>query len=169
MIESIDKEVMDLNHEIEDIVAERTMGMFGLKVADRIRNPVTVIGGLCRQIAKKEIEGLPKDKIQVIMSECAKMENIVADFDDLVTSKRFMFRREDLNEITSTTLALMERKIKDAGLRLRVMLHDKQLMFNANRQLIKISIQHVISNAVDASAPGGEISIITGEKDGNPV
>jgi signal transduction histidine kinase len=165
IIESIDKEVMNLNHEMEDIVAERTMGMFGLKVADRIRNPVTVIGGLCHQLARKEIEGLPKDKLQAILSECAKMETIVSDFDALVTSKRFLFKREDLNEITATTLRLLERKISDAGLRLLVKLHDKQLMFNANRQLIKISIQHIITNAVDASKHGGEISIVTGVKD----
>jgi signal transduction histidine kinase len=156
---------MDLNHEMESIVAERTMGMFGLKVADRIRNPVTVIGGLCHQLARKEIEGLPKEKLQAILSECAKMETIVADFDELVRSKRFLFNREDLNEIASATLRLMEQKIKEAGLRLQVKLHDKQLMFNANRQLIRISIQHIITNAVDASAPGGEISIVTGEKD----
>jgi signal transduction histidine kinase len=164
-IESINREVMNLNHEMENIVAERTMGMFGLKVADRIRNPVTVIGGLCHQLARKEIEGLPKDKLQAILSECAKMETIVADFDELVRSKRFLFKREDLNEITATTMRFMEREIKDAGLKLIVKLHDKQLMFNANRQLVKISIQHIITNAVDASAPGGEISIVTGEKD----
>jgi len=163
-IESINREVMNLNHEMEDIVAERTMGMFGLKVADRIRNPVTVIGGLCHQLARKEIEGLPKDKLQAILSECTKLESIVADFDELVKSKRFLFKREDLNEITSATLRLMEPKIKDAGLRLLVKLHDKQLMFNANRQLIRITIQHIITNAVDASEPGGEISIVTGER-----
>jgi signal transduction histidine kinase len=168
IIESVNKEVMNLNHEMEDIVAERTMGMFGLKVADRIRNPVTVIGGLCRQLSKKETEGLPAKKFQMILDECMKMETIVADFDALVKSKSFLFKREDLNEITSTIAGLMERKIKDAGLRLVVKLHDKQLMFNANRQLIKISIQHIIGNAVDASSPGGEIIIETGEKDDNP-
>ena len=136
-----------------------------MKVADRIRNPVTVIGGLCHQLARKEIEGLPKDKLQAILSECTKMESVVADFDELVKSKRFQFQREDLNEITATTMRFMEREIKDAGLKLIVKLHDKQLMFNANRQLVKISIQHIITNAVDASAPGGEISIVTGEKD----
>ena len=57
IIESIDKEVMNLNHEMEDIVAERTMGMFGLKVADRIRNPVTVIGGLCQPAREKRDRG----------------------------------------------------------------------------------------------------------------
>jgi signal transduction histidine kinase len=164
-IENIDRDVMNLNHEMEDIVAERTMGMFGLKVADRIRNPVTVIGGLCHQLARKEIEGLPKEKLRAILSECAKMETIVADFDALVKSKRFMFKREDLNEITATTLRLMEREIQDAGLKLIVKLHDKQLLFNANRQIVKIAIQHIITNAVDASTPGGKISIVTGERD----
>ena len=30
-------------------------------------------------------------------------------------SKRFQFKREDLNEITATTLRFMDREIKDAG------------------------------------------------------
>jgi hypothetical protein len=52
-IEDIGKEILNLNREMEDIVAERTMGMIGLRVADRIRNPVTVIGGLCRRLSKE--------------------------------------------------------------------------------------------------------------------
>lgn len=166
-IEDISKEVLNLNHEMEDIVAERTMGMVGLRVADRIRNPVTVIGGLCRQLSKKETEGIPKDKLEDLLSECQKMEKIVADFDELVKSKRFLFKREDLNEIALSAVRLVEHEVKDKAIGLAVNLYDKLLMFNANRQLIKIAVRHILSNAVDATEPGGEITISSGVKEEN--
>jgi signal transduction histidine kinase len=149
---------------MEDIVAERTMGMVGLRVADRIRNPVTVIGGLCRQLIKKEIEGIPKDKLEVILNECLRMEKIVADFDELVKSKRFLFKREDLNEIVISITKLIEQGIKDKNISLVFDIYEKSLMFNANRQLIKIAIRHVINNSVDATQSGGRITITTGIK-----
>jgi hypothetical protein len=36
----------DFNSEIEALIAERTMTLMALTVADRVRNPATVIGGL---------------------------------------------------------------------------------------------------------------------------
>lgn len=166
-IEDISAEILNLNREMEDIVAERTMGMVGLRVADRIRNPVTVIGGLCRQIFRQEIEGIPKDKLQDIMDECRRMEKIVEDFDELVKSKRFLFKREDLNEIVISTIKLIEQEIKDKNISLIFDIYEKPLMFNANRQLIKISIRHVITNSVDATQAGGKITVSTGVKGDN--
>lgn len=167
IIEDVSKEVLNLNHEMEDIVAERTMGMVGLRIADHIRNPVTVIGGLCRQVYKRELDEASKEKLGDILTECQRMEKIVADFDELVKSKRFLFKREDLNEIAYSTIRLVEHEVKDKAIGLAVNLYDKPLMFNANRQLIKIAIRHVISNGIDATAPGGQITILSGLKEEN--
>ena len=95
------------------------------------------------------------------------MEKIVADFDELVRSKRFLFKREDFNEIAYSTIRLVEQEIKDKEIELSVNLYDKPLMFNANRQLIKIAIRHVISNGIDATAPGGQITILSSLKEDN--
>lgn len=164
-IEKTSTEILNLNREMEDIVAERTMGMVGLRIADSIRNPITVIGGLCRQIFKKDVEGVPREKLQIILNECQRMEKIVADFDELVRTKRFLFKREDLNEIALSMIRLEEEDIKERGLGLSVNLHDRPLVFNANRQLIKIAIRHVLNNSVDATASGGKITISSGTKD----
>ena len=95
------------------------------------------------------------------------MEKIVADFDELVRSKRFLFKREDLNEIALSTVRLLEHEVKDKAIGLAVNLYDKPLMFNANRQLIKIAIRHVISNGIDATALGGQITLLSGLKEEN--
>ncbi|MDI6800994.1 MAG: hypothetical protein QMD01_02895 [Thermodesulfovibrionales bacterium] len=39
--------------EFETIVAERTTSLMALTVADRVRNPATVIGWTCRKILEK--------------------------------------------------------------------------------------------------------------------
>lgn len=164
-IEDINAEVLNLNRDMEDIVAERTMSIICLRVADRIRNPVTVIGGIGRQLLKKGIEGISREKLEDILSECQKMERTVTDFDELVKNKRFLFKREDLNEITTSAVRFVEQESKNRGIFLSVNLSDKPLMFNANRQLIKIAVRHVINNAIDATLSGGKIIIFTKERD----
>ncbi|TAN42866.1 MAG: DUF3365 domain-containing protein [Nitrospirae bacterium] len=162
MIEEINSEVLNLNREIEDIVAERTMSMVGLRVADRVRNPITVIGGHCRQLLKTDIDDYVGGKLRDILGECKKMENMIADFDSLLKSKRFQFKREDMNDIVKSTIALLEKPMKEKNIQYSAQLYEKPLMFNANRQLIRISLNHIFNNAIDATPQGGIIAVSTG-------
>jgi signal transduction histidine kinase len=164
-IENISSEILNLNREMEDIVAERTMSMVGLRVADRIRNPITVIGGICRQLLKNEKDLLNSERIADAMAECLKIEKIVTDFDELVKTKRFLFKREDLNEIVLWTIPLFEQTITDRKITLSTQLHETPLMFNANRQLVKIVVRHILNNALDATPAGGAITLTTGTED----
>jgi putative two-component system response regulator len=40
----------EFHREIETLISERTMNLMALTVAHKVRNPATVIGGLCRQM-----------------------------------------------------------------------------------------------------------------------
>ena len=62
---------------MEDIVAERTMGMIGLRVADRIRNPVTVIGGLCKQLSKKKWKEFLKINLKISCLSAKKWKRLL--------------------------------------------------------------------------------------------
>lgn len=162
MIDEINSEVLNLNRELEDIVAERTMSMVGLRVADRVRNPITVIGGHCRQLLKTDVDEYVSGKLRDILSECKKMENMMADFDSMVKSKRFQFKREDLNEIVKSTIVLLEKPMKEKNIQHSMQLYERPLMFNANRQLIRIGLNHIFNNAIDATQEDGIIAVSTG-------
>lgn len=163
-IEEINTEMLTLNKELDNIVAERTMSEVGLKVADRIRNPATVIGGTVQQLLREDIGDGIREKLNDILSESRKMERIVTDFDAMVRSKRFLFKREDLNEIAAYSIRLMERGLRDAGIEYQEELHDAPLRFNANRELMRIAVNHVLHNAMDVTPAGGRIAIETGVK-----
>lgn len=164
-IEEMNAEILNMNREMENIAIERTISMLGLKIADRIRNPVTIIGGLCHQIIKRGVDEKTRESVQEILNECNRIEKIVADFDNLVREKRVLFKREDLNEIVLSAIDLLAQRAKEKSINLSVNLREGPLMFNANKGLIKIAINHIINNSIDTTTENGSISVSTLENE----
>lgn len=161
-IEGFNKEILDLNKILETLVAERTMTMLGMRVADSIRNPVTVIGGFCYRLLKKEMDRDSEEKIALMLKECEKVEQIITDFDAMVEKKRFLFHQEDLNEIVISTLNPLVKAMSIGGIHLKLELSEKPLPIKANKQLLKVAFAHMLRNAIDAVSPGGKITVQTG-------
>ena len=164
-IEDMNAEILKLNGEMEQLAEERTLSLLSLRVADRIRNPVTVIGGFCRQIIKRGVDESVRDLLERVMDECNRLERIVADFDALVREKRVFFKREDLNELVLSTLKPAEARVKEKAVELSVVLSEAPLMFNANRELIKVAINHILNNSIDAAPEGGRVTVQTQARD----
>jgi signal transduction histidine kinase len=161
-IERMDSELLAMNREIEGIAAERTLSLLGLRVADRIRNPVTVIGGLCRILLKGESSPSVRDTLENMASECGKMEKVVQDFDSLVKKKVLLFKREDLNALVAHTVSLIERGIIEKVIGLSTALSDIPLLFNANALLISTAVNETLNYAVENTPQGGRIEVSTG-------
>ncbi|HLE18320.1 MAG TPA: PAS domain S-box protein, partial [Syntrophales bacterium] len=62
------------NQELETIVAERTMNLMALKLADSVRNPAAVIGWTGRKILEKwDISEKSRDNLTAIIEEAEKL------------------------------------------------------------------------------------------------
>lgn len=164
-IEDMNAEILNLNRGMENIAAERTLSLLGLKVADRIRNPVTVIGGFCRRLVKSGVDESVRELLERVMDECVKLERIVADFDTLVRERRVFFKREDLNEIVRSILRPAEARVKEKAVELSIVLSEAPLMFNANKELIKVAVNHLLDNSIESTPEGGKITIQTTARD----
>lgn len=155
-------ELLALNKDVEDIVAERTLNLAGLRIADRIRNPITIIAGNCRNVLKTAPDAFVRERLQNILVECKKIEEAVYDFDRLVKSKSFQFKLEDLNEIVLSTIKVIKGNLQHKNIDFSLKLSEDKLFFNANRQLIRICIHHVLNNAIDAVSENSIVTIQTG-------
>lgn len=161
-IEDINLELMNLNHDMESIISERTMNLIALSVADRVRNPATAIAGTFNRILKKEALSEPlKERMADLLIEAQKLDSIVKDYETILKSRQIMFKVEDLNDITQSVLPLMESEKKEKNIKLILKLSDISLRFVANRQLLRVAILHIIKNAVEATPQGGTITIVT--------
>ncbi|NTU42716.1 MAG: hybrid sensor histidine kinase/response regulator [Nitrospirales bacterium] len=156
-----------LNYELETMVAERTMSLMALTVADKVRNPSAVIAWTCKRILEKETltEGLRSD-ITDIMEEARKLEGIVKDFELILKGKQSMFEYWDLNEIVTGVIPIIEGDVAYKKLDLEVDTPETPLRINAQKNLLRIAFIHLIRNAIEATPEGGKISITAyGEKD----
>jgi signal transduction histidine kinase len=162
-IELINTDLTELNQELENLVAERTMALMGLTVADKVRNPAAIIGCTCKRIlAKEKLSEKLGENIHDIMDECQKLETIVGDFEGFLKSRQSMFRFEDINDIVRDVSKVIEREALDRDLHLVLNLpSDKPLKINTQKNHLRAAIFHIARNAIEATGKGGTVTITT--------
>jgi|WetSurMetagenome_2_1015567.scaffolds.fasta_scaffold00176_9 signal transduction histidine kinase len=152
----------DFNSEIETLISERTMNLMALSVADKVRNPTTVIGGLCRQMLG--MKGLPEQveaSLRDIREEAGKLEKIVSDFQAVLNSRKSLYAYEDLNFVVGAAVALAEKDISRKGLFTRLELSADPIRINMEKNLIRIAVFQLLVNAIEASGCGDTLTIKT--------
>ena len=149
------------NQAMETIIAERTMNLMALKVADRVRNPATIIAWMSKKTMGKGIPEELKESLAVIKDEGEKLEAIVKEFQSTLESRRSLFVYEDVNDIVRNIVAITEDEADRKGIRLVSDISEKTLKINMQRDLLQVAILHFVRNAMEATPPGGEITIQT--------
>ncbi len=161
-IEVINADLTELNRELETIGAERTMSLMALTVADRIRNPASMIGGRCRRILQKEqISEKLRESVQYIMEGAEKLDKIVNDFEALLKNRQSKFKHEDINRVVERVVNVIEKEAKFKGVEMTVKISNDSLRINMQKDLLRVAIFHIMKNALEASCKGGSISVET--------
>jgi len=157
----------EFNQGIETLVSERTMSLMALTIADKVRNPVTVIGLTSKKILEEE--GVPdrlREKLRDIVNEVDKLEAIVRDFQTVLKSRQSMFSYEDINGLLKGLVPIIEKEAAYKGASLVMSLSEQPLKINIQKNLLRIAILHVLRNAVEATNNGGSVRVSTsGDKD----
>ncbi len=150
------------NLELESLVAERTMGLMALKLADETRTPAAVIGGVSKRILEKgKVEADIREDISTIIEEALKLEVIVKDFQSLLKGKKPAFTYEDINEIVTEVLSIVRREAFRKNVAISVDLVERPLKINAQKDLIRMAVFNILRNALESTSEGGRISVST--------
>ncbi len=161
-IEAVNEDLTELNQELETIGAERTMSLMALTVADKVRNPATVIGSMSRRILEKEtVSEKLRENLHNIIGQAEKLEEIVKDFQAVLKSRQSMFRYDDMNSIVESVISVIRKEAELKGVNMTVQISDKPLNINMQKQLLRVALFHVLRNAVEATPQGGEITVET--------
>ncbi len=163
------RKLEEFTMERESLVAERSMNLMALTVADRVRNPATVIGLACKKIMDKGVPPELAKYVAFIRDEADKLESIVKNFQNLLKSRRSVFGYEDINEVVRTMISLVEKESATKGIKLVLRLSEKPVMMNMQKNLCQVAVLHLIRNAVEATSPGGEVVVTTSAEDDRVV
>lgn len=168
-----DKEYRDMlerfNQELESLVAERTMNLVAMTLADRVRNPASVIGATANRILRKaEYSEKALEHIRLIISEAEKLDNTVKDFHDMLRNRQALFHYEDVCGIVREVIAVIEKEAARKQIDLSVDLPDRPLKINTERNLLKMAVFTILRNAVELTPDEGKVSVVVAG-DGNRI
>ncbi|RJQ50345.1 MAG: PAS domain-containing protein [Nitrospiraceae bacterium] len=168
-IESINSNLTELNQELETIGAERTMSLMALTVADRIRNPAAMIGARCRRIlTKQELPEELRGAIGSIIEEADKLDAIVKEFETFLKGRQSKFKYADMNRTVASVVSVVEKEALYKGISMKVEMPHEPLNMNMQKDLLRVAIYHIIRNAIDATPPGGMVSVAA-SKEGDTI
>lgn len=152
----------ELNLQIETLISERSMNLMALTVADRVRNPATVIALSCQRLLQHlPLPDQAREGLGVIAAEAAKLEAIVADFARVLKERESLFVYADINEVVLDVAALVEADAAARKVSFTTALLERPLLINMERNLIKLAILHVSRNAIEATPEGGAVRLTT--------
>ncbi len=169
-LDKVNAELLELSKDMESLVHERTVVELALRIADKVRNPATVIGGLSSILLKK----MPKDskwrpKIEAIFSEAKKLEEIVKDFEGLAKAQENFFTELDLRELVKELVQAWQPSFDKKNIRLKLNISDEPLKIHGNPRTLKVALLHIFKNAIDASIDGSIIEISVARINGRPT
>lgn len=160
-IQKTGSQLLELNQDIETIVADRTRTELALKFAHEIRNPVVIIGGLlCRM--KGIFENARKIKeYDMIMEQTSRLDMLIKKIEEVQPEIEKKFIPVDLNQITRDVIDLVEAAAQSRQISIVAEYSPMPLIFQCNSQLIKAALHHLFFNAVEVCGPGNTIEVST--------
>ena len=156
------QELLELNQEIEEIVAERTQTEIALRIAHEIRNPAVIIGGLMRRIIKNTPGDSPnKERLARVQEQAEKLESLIAKIHVVEPDRIPKFSCQELNALVEEAVDAIQQEAQEKAV---VVLLDRSpaaLTFQGNSHLVKSAVIHVLRNAIEICGPGNTIQVST--------
>lgn len=153
----------------ELIVKEKlaTVGEMLTTLAHEIRNPLTAIGGFANIISKKAENPVIKELAEKIFNHASKMDNMFRDFLLLAKHNTLQYSSTDLNEIVLECIENFDySNMKNISF---VFNKTENVWVNIDKNMIKVVINNLLKNAIQAMPKGGKITLETKRENGYAV
>ncbi|MBU0729386.1 MAG: PAS domain S-box protein [Proteobacteria bacterium] len=145
------------------INAERlaALGQTVAEITHEIKNPLTIIGGFARRLAKNEQNAQNAEKLNIIVSEVDRLENLLKGLKTYYTPQILNLKRFDLCRIIDEVHALVSDECRSKKIDLEIKLHDTCILIEGDEEKLKQVLINVVKNSIEASGDGGKLSIET--------
>lgn len=146
----------------EQVIQAERLAALGQVIAEinhEIKNPLILIGGFTRQLVKKASSENDKSKLQMIVNEVDRLENLLGELKELYAPQKKEKEAFELNELLREVFSLVEPNIKDSDIEPGLHLLGQNVMISGDRGKLKQVLINLVQNSVDAMPDGGKLDI----------
>jgi len=169
VLDQANSELLQLTNDLEALAEERTVVEMSLHIADKVRNPATVIGGLAGQALKKTSpESYAAGKLRKIADEATRLEQVVRGFNRLAARQHQLFVMEDLVQLLDESLEACS-SLAQKGLQIERRVPAEPVLLRANGRILKVAIMHLQRYIARDTLPGSRMAVRVDRDEGSPI
>jgi pSer/pThr/pTyr-binding forkhead associated (FHA) protein len=128
-------------------------------MAHEIRNPLMVVGGLLRRMARSEPGGVNSDKFQAVMSSVERIEMVLKEVDTFVKIQAPQKRLEKVDRLIHEEIESHKLEWEEKGLRPHVIVNTSLLMVPLDSGLFKKALSAIFKEIMFSIPQGSEVKI----------
>lgn len=169
-LDRMNAELLQLSQDMEAMAREHSTIQMALRIADRIRNPVMVTGGLISTILRKDpaLTENTRQKLEVIQKAIQELSDFVKNFEELASKEIRSFTKEDLKNIITEVVDTWRPGLAKKDIKLAIDISQEPLEIMANKRVLKTAFIHILRNALEASPAHSAIQIKLLRQEGRP-
>ena len=144
-------------------------------LSHELKTPLHVIGMYSEMLLEDE-EGTPELRIEAANVIHDEVERITALINNMLSISRIELgnmnlerRRTRLNDLLEDAFATVGRDAKDKDLKLEIEIPHDTAAINVDKDLLRIAINNLLTNAIKYNRPGGTVTLGAREEEGDFV
>jgi signal transduction histidine kinase len=155
-------------HQLQEklLQSERlaALGQMAAHISHEVKNPLVVIGGIARQVAKASKESSPKnvEKLCIIVEEIRRLEEFLAEVGSFAKLSEPRKRPIDLNSLIREMCLILEPSLEENHIELVVNLDPKLPQVRFDPLLLRQVLLNVAKNGIEAMPAGGTLTFTSG-------
>jgi PAS domain S-box-containing protein len=129
-------------------------------VSHEIRTPLALIGGFASQVLRSDGFGdKDRHKLDIIVREVARLETLLRELNELSRPLNLEKDLVDLFDLLQGVDELMEAKLAERGVGLKLLSSDPGLQVTGDRDRLSQVFINLIHNAIQASESGAVVEV----------
>jgi two-component system, LuxR family, sensor kinase FixL len=140
------------------------LGQVVAEISHEIKNPLMMIGGFARQLSHETEDENALSKLNIIVKEVARLENLVNELRDLYLPRTLDKQKMDINELVREVYDLVRDDCEAKNMEVVFNPDPEEIVVMGDREKLKQVLLNLAKNAGEAMMEGGKILLTTSRK-----
>jgi signal transduction histidine kinase len=148
--------------------AERlaALGQVVAEISHEIKNPLMMIGGFARQLAKDSRDEKSLAKLDIIANEVQRLESLLKEMREFYLPRALELKGFDINALLRQVQDFIKEECDKRGIGLEFRTDREEIFVDGDRARLEQVLLNLAKNALEAMGQGGKISFASGLKQG---
>jgi two-component system sensor kinase FixL len=135
------------------------LGQVVAEISHEIKNPLMMIGGFARQLARQARDEKSVTKLNIIKDEVLRLEELLKELRDFYLPRTLKTEDIDIYGLLTEVRSLVKDDCERKNIRTEFKTQGKPIIIEGDRDRLKQVFLNLVKNSIEAMEKGGNLSI----------